>query len=36
MRNIPNSRLVTLSGSGHGFMAQEPDIVTDLIRGFLG
>jgi len=34
-RRIPHARTVTLAGSGHALMAEQPDAVLDALIGFL-
>ncbi len=36
VQRIPGARLVFLGGCGHGFMAQVPDRVFEVLREFLG
>jgi pimeloyl-ACP methyl ester carboxylesterase len=34
-RQMPHARTVTLAGSGHALMAEQPDAVLDALIGFL-
>ena len=32
---LPDKRVLTLPGSGHAMMAEQPDAVLDALRAFL-
>jgi pimeloyl-ACP methyl ester carboxylesterase len=33
--NIPDARLVTVEGAGHMVMLEQPEQVTDAVKGFV-